>query len=138
MDNSEQNIETRLANLEQRVAELETLGISGKGTVTTILPQKQISVKEFLLAKKVSSAMEKTLALAYYLEHIEHIASFNINDIVNAFQAARERVPANPNDMVNKNIAKALLMEASEMKDGKKAWVLTATGEKFVENDFNE
>ena len=81
--------------------------------------------------------MDKTIALAYYLEHIEQANSFNANDVANTFQAARENAPANLNDMINKNIGKGYLMESREQKDGKKAWVLTATGEKFVENDLN-
>ena len=46
-------------------------------------------------------------------------------------------MPANINDAVNKNIEKGYIMDAKK-KDSKKAWTLTATGERFVENDLKE
>lgn len=128
----------KVSELEKRIEVLEssihTSVLSGSPRQQTV---KQMSAKEFLLSKKLSSAVEKTLALAYYLERVEQVNSFNINDIANAFQAAREKSPANLNDMINKNIVKGYLMEARERKDAKKAWILTATGERFIENDLN-
>jgi hypothetical protein len=135
-NDSNQTIEDRLTILEQRMSALEATAKHNSVVSPGHSQPKQISAKEFLLSKNLSSTVEKTLALAYYLEHIESKSSFNIEDIASAFQSAREKVPSNPNDMINKNIAKAFLMEARELKDSKKAWVLTATGEKFVENGF--
>jgi hypothetical protein len=40
------------------------------------------------------------------------------------------------NDAVNKNIARGFLMEAAGKKDAKKAWCLTSTGEKYLEDDL--
>jgi len=40
------------------------------------------------------------------------------------------------NDVVNKNVARGFIMEAAEKKDSKKAWQLTATGERFIEQDM--
>lgn len=138
MDNNNPPLEERITNLEKRVAALENSALALPPIVPSVLTVKQISVKEFLISKKISSAMEKTLALAYYLEHFERVTSFNVEDLANTFQVAREKSPANLNDMINKNIAKGMLMEIRERKDAKKAWVLTATGEKFVENDLNK
>lgn len=135
-NDANQTIEDRLTSLEKRMSTLEVT-IKADPAVTLGRSQsKQMSAKEFLLSKNLSSTVEKTLALAYYLEHVEGVVSFNIEDIIRTFQSAREKSPANPNDMINKNIAKAFLMEVREPKDSKKAWVLTTTGEKFVENDF--
>lgn len=127
----------KVSELEKRVEALEG---SSRPTLPdgSLLPRtsKQMSAKEFLLSKNLSSSVKKTLALAYYLEFIRQISSFNIKDIADAFQVAKEKAPANLNDMINKNITKGYLMEAEEQKDSKKAWVLTVTGEKFVENNF--
>ncbi|MCR4314275.1 MAG: hypothetical protein NUV84_03450, partial [Candidatus Uhrbacteria bacterium] len=82
--------------------------------------------------------LQKTLVLAYYLEHIENMSSFNTNDLAGAFQAAKEKRPQNLSDTIGKNVARGMLMEAAEKKDGKKAWTLTATGEKHIEEELNK
>lgn len=133
-----QTVEERLADLEKRLGTIEASIRTSAPSDSSLQQQKvkRMSAKEFLLSKKPSSAVDKTLALAYYLERIEQLNSFNINDIEDVFQAAREKSPANLNDMINKNIMKGYIMEAREQKDAKKAWVLTSTGERFVENEL--
>jgi len=70
------------------------------------------------------------------LENQEGLASFNVGDLDRVFRLAREKLPKNLNDAVNKNISRGLLMEAAERKDSRKAWHLTSTGERFVENEM--
>ena len=128
----------KVSELEERIEALEkSLIISGSNSRSKQRPVKKVSAKEFLLSKDLSSAVEKTLALSYYLESIERVTPFNINDLAGIFQSAKEKAPANLNDMINKNIVKGYLMETKERKDTKKAWILTATGERFVENELN-
>lgn len=137
MDDINQKIEERIIDLEKRISILETgIQILNKVKPLTQSVVKQISAKEFLLSKKISTAMDKTLALAYYLEHIGQVSPFRVEDLSSVFQSAREKFPANFNDMINKNIAKGFIMETRERKDGKKAWILTASGEKFVESNL--
>jgi hypothetical protein len=95
-----------------------------------------MSAKEFLMSKSAQSELQKVLALAYYLEREEGLESFNVSDLENVLRSAREKIPKNLNDAVNKNIARAFLMEAPDKKDSKKAWYLTSTGERFVENEM--
>jgi len=54
------------------------------------------------------------------------------------FRDSKEKVPQNVPDKIQKNIAKGHMMEAAEEKDELKAYVLTNSGEKFVEKDFKE
>jgi len=137
MDNT-QTITEKLAELERRIKALEA---SSHMPVTdnsfSQQAVKQTSAKEFLLSKKPSNTVEKTLLLAYYLERVRRMRSFNISDVANVFHEAKEKTPANLNDMVNKNIVKGYIMEAQEQKDARKAWVLTSTGERFVEKELN-
>ncbi len=130
------DLTARLTRLEERVGYLERLtGGSPQGP----RPQsKKLSAKEFLLAKNVTSELQRVLALAYFLEHQEGVTSFNVADLENAFRSAREKLPKNMNDAVNKNIARGFLMGAAEKKDAKKAWNLTSTGERFVENEMGQ
>lgn len=129
-------IEQRLLELEARVEKLEMTVAPAGGGYRAV--QKKMSAKEFLLTKNIKSDLQKTLALVYYLEVHEGKSSFNINDLVAVFQAAKETRPGNLSDAIGKNVARGFFMDASEKKDGKKAWTLTATGEKQVEEELKK
>lgn len=122
-----------LRGLEARISALEKrFEVGGAEAIN----KKKQSAKEFLLSKTISADTQKVLALAYFLEKYEGLASFNVPDLEGVFRAARERLPKNMNDAVNKNVARGFLMEAAEKKDSKKAWILTSTGERFVEQEM--
>jgi len=99
---------------------------------------KKLSIKEFILTKNPIDDVQKTLVIGYYLEHFGGADSFNVRELAESFRLAREPVPANVNDKVNLNISKGYMMAAKEKKDKFKAWVLTNSGEKFVESGFEE
>jgi len=132
------NFEQRIFTLEKHVEEIETKLTSFNSDETDKRQQvtKKISIKEFLLAKQVDNDVKRTLAIAYFLEKIEKMESFNIEDLKKHYRLAKEQLPSNPNDKVNMAIKGGYIMEATEKKDAKKAWTLTATGERFVENNF--
>jgi len=125
----------RVLALEKRMAKLE-----GRHAEDAGLPKardsKEMSVKEFILAKRPSNDVEKTLAIGYFLERFKGLDSFNIDDLSRYFQLAKEAIPQNINDKVNMNIKKGHLAEAKEKKDKKKAWIVTNSGEAFVESGF--
>jgi hypothetical protein len=125
------DINSRLSKLESRVDKLEKMNLTARASTPGRV--KKLSAKEFLMTKTVGSELQKVVALSYFLEHQEGLSSFNVADLEAAFRSAREKLPKNLNDAVNKNIARGLLMEAAEKKDSKKAWNLTSTGERFVE-----
>src|SRR4051812_2520834 len=117
--------ERRLAEMEKRAAQLEKLFVQSPQPVKA----KEVSAREFLLTASPKSDTQKVLLLGYFLEHIEGAHSFNVWDLEGAFRAAKEKLPSNMNDAVNKNIVRGFLMEAEEKKDAKKAWYFTASGE---------
>lgn len=123
----------RIDELEKRVEKLEQL-LTTPGT--TARP-KRMSAKEFLLTKGAETEVQKVLALGYFLERMEGMESFNVVDLESAFRAAKEKLPKNLNDAANRNVARGFLMEAEVKKDSKKAWYLTSTGERHVENELN-
>jgi hypothetical protein len=127
-------IEGVLRGLESRVSALEKL-FEGEGAAIAGQRKKQ-SAKEFLNTKRIGAETQKVLALAYFLERQDGLTSFNVPDLEAAFRAAREKLPKNMNDAVNKNVGRGLLMEAEQKKDSKKAWQVTATGERFVEQEM--
>jgi hypothetical protein len=130
-----EDLVARLSRLEERVLKLENTS-GGLGRPIGTAQAKRTSAKEFLMTKSVGSEVQKVLALAYFLERHEGLAVFNVSDLENAFRSAREKLPKNMNDAVNKNIARGFMMEAAEKKDSKKAWNLTSSGERFVESDM--
>lgn len=128
---------------EERVSELETRMVQLETAMSKTEPQqsaptlKKLSAKEFLLTKNIKTDLHKTLALAFYLERMGGMSSFNVNDLADAYRSAKEKRPGNLSDTIGKNMARGLLMGASE-KDGKKAWTLTVTGEKFIEVELKK
>lgn len=135
MEIDAEKMEKRLKVLEGKVEALEKQ-LSGPATTST-KGTKRLSAKEFLLTKELKSETQKVLALAYFLEHIEGMTSFNVPDLEGGFRVAKEKVPLNMNDAVNKNIVKGFIMEAEAKKDSKKAWYLTSTGERYVETELS-
>ena len=126
-------IMTKLEDHESRISALE-----GAPAKKTQVEGKKLSIKEFLLTKKPANDVQKTLVIGYYLEHFEGMNEFNVKDLAEGFRSAKEPAPANINDKVNSNIRKGYMMEEKERKDKLTAWVLTNSGEKFVEEGLPE
>ena len=130
------DFQAKLNDLEARVSTLESR-LNQQVASVTGTPNKKVAPKEFLLRYVKSSVIDKTLLLSYYFEYVQGDDEFNVDDIVSLFRAAKEKQPANINDIINKNIKKGFMMESINKKSGKKAWVLTSTGETYVQDKLN-
>lgn len=126
-------IQKKLDDLEKRISVLE-----GKTQTTGHLKPKKISIKEFLISKKPTNDVLKTLVIGYFLEKYENCTSFNVKDLEEGFRAAKEPVPKNINLAVIGNISKGHMMEDKGRKDKIKAWYLTNSGETYVDNDLKK
>lgn len=135
MSNNEviEAINKQLEDHEKRISELEALSVREPEPT-----RKKVSVKEFILMKKPSNYSKKVLAVGRYLENYEDFDCFNIKDLEKWFRAAKEPLPKNMNDAVNGNISQGYIMEAGKKKDNLTAWVLTKTGEEYVESGFEK
>lgn len=137
--NTNKTTEQRVEELEQRVAKLETRSSPAHSNGLLNPKQKKMSPQEFLATKDAHTEVKKVLVFGYYLEHVEGFESFNAADLVSVFRSAKEKPPKNINDVINKNINPGkFIMDAAEKKDDKKAWVLTSTGEKHVEEELKK
>ncbi len=126
--------ESRVDALEKRVALLESRVAALEGSYAEPKRRgRKLSIKEFLLSKSPRSDVEKTLVIGAYLEKFEMLESFNTKDIGTGFRRAKEKVPTNIADMIQKNVAKGYMDLAEEEKDGLKAYYLTNSGEKHVD-----
>lgn len=125
--------ESKVAALERRVTALEGRVAALEGSPAE--PERKVrklSIKEFLLSKNPRSDVERTLVIGAYLEGFERLNSFNTKDVGAGFRRAKEKVPANIADMIQKNVAKGYMDLAEEAKDNLKAYYLTNSGEKTV------
>jgi DNA-binding PadR family transcriptional regulator len=92
------------------------------------------SMVEFIKAKgNPSKHTDRAVLFAYWLFKKEDMSSYNIADIDNCYDQTRIPKPANTSDIMNKIQAQGFVAAVKEEKDGKKAWVITQTGEKYVE-----
>ena len=139
MDENLKEVKQLLTSLDARIRRIESMVLVESGPKQKkAQKQKKLSVKEFLRSKKPNSDVQKTLAIGYYLEKHEKMSSFNVDDLRKAFKAAKESKPSNIHAFINQNIFNGHIMDYDEKKDNKKAFVLTASGERFVENNFKK
>lgn len=121
--------------LEARVTTLESGGPSVSRSMD--VPEKRLSIGEFLLECAPSNGVQTTLAIAYFLEKYEGVSPFNAADIKKTYRTAKETMPKNTNDNVNMCVKNKDMMEEPEKKDSLKAWVVTRRGIQYVENKFS-
>jgi hypothetical protein len=126
-------VKKKLEEHEERISRLEKLFQTKPQAI-----KKKVSIREFMLSKNPKNEMQKTLAIGYYLEKYDDLSSFNAKDLENGFRRAKEKIPGNINYQVIRNIQKGYMMEAEEKKDKRKAWYLTNSGEKYVDNNFEQ
>jgi hypothetical protein len=132
-----EEIEKKLASLEERVGRLEEGGSNKINYKNEDGHSKKMAINEFMRTKKLKDDTKRTLAVAYYLDNFERVNTFNIDDLKKRFRLARLSIPANMNDKVNLNIKTGHLAEEKEKKDKKKAWYITNKGIEFVEKELN-
>ena len=97
-----------------------------------------MSMREFINSKSPKTVIDTALVVGYYLEEYLKKPSFTSDDLSKGFINAKEKPPTNPSDMLAKNAKRGFIMEAPEQKDGPKAWMLTNTGIKYIENGLSE
>lgn len=133
MNDEISGISNRLDTVEQRLEALESIVKSGSSSKRT----KPKSIKEFYLEVGPKSGVNKTLVIAYYLEIYKDYKSFTVKEIEKGFKEAREKAPDNTSLSVYMNADKGYFVEV-ERKNGNKAYELTKTGIKFVEDGLKK
>lgn len=92
------------------------------------------SLVEFIKAKgDPNKHTDRMVLFAYWLFKKENMSSYNITDIINCYDETRIPKPTNPSDTMNQIQGQGFVTTVKEEKDGKKAWIITTTGEKYVE-----
>ena len=96
---------------------------------------KPLSAREFLDRYDIKRHTDIVLAFGYYLEKIQRLSAFTPVDVNRCYYEAKIE-PSNTSQMIIQNIKKGFMMEPRGSKEGKRRYVLTQKGEKFVEAGF--
>jgi hypothetical protein len=92
-------------------------------------------IAEFLAGKKVTTHPDRVVAIAYHTFHTTGGAGVTTADLGDAYSRARVRKPQNFPDVIATCVRKGRLVEG-ERRDAMKTWVITRTGEEFVEKQI--
>lgn len=102
------------------------------GTAAEPAISPSIALNEFLASRKPMSHGDRVLLVAYYYLHSKN-EPVTRADIGEAYTIARTPRPQNLSDIIGKCVSKGYLTEYPVGKEGKRAWQITQTGEKYLE-----
>lgn len=94
--------------------------------------QKPFSAPEFFAARTLKSELDKVVAAGYFLEHYSDADRFNVNDVRSCLVSGKIPLPKNIPLALLKTVQRGWIMEVPEGKDDIKAYVLTQSGELYV------
>jgi len=105
---------------------------SGLKTEATSLP-KQIS--EFLAQKNIKSHLNRVVAILYYY-HRGGQELTTVPELQEAYSSIRVKAPQNFSDVLAQCIRRGYVVGTLSKEGGKKAWQITSTGERYVEDEL--
>lgn len=118
---------------EERIKSLEMIIKNSKSEI-----KKQLSARDLFNLVKPKNHSEKILVSGYYLEKSKGLKNFTTKDIAKCFREAKEKTPSNINDQINKLILKGHMMTDEKTKENLTSWILTNTGEAYIESKFKK
>jgi hypothetical protein len=129
-----------IKGLDARITKIEAGGTAADDSksVGQEKSKKKIAIREFLLENPPPDHIRRTLAVGYFLEKHEGTSSFTRADLLRGYNDAKEPAPSNLGVNIAHCIKDGYMMKAREKKDGKPAYVLTASGERFVEGRYQK
>lgn len=128
-----------IKGLDARLTKIETGGMSADGgKAFAPVSGKKLSIREFLLKHPPTTDVQRTLAVGYYLERHEGMGSFTRADLESGYRDAKHSLPSNMSMNIQHCVRAGNMMEAKEKKDKKPAYVVTSTGEQFVESGYKK
>jgi hypothetical protein len=94
------------------------------------------NLNEFLAAKAPKTHVDRLTAIAYHSLHSGDEVGVTVEEILEGYTRSRTAKPKNVHDVVGQCMRRGFLIESESRKDGAKAWVITGTGEAYVEKSF--
>lgn len=101
----------------------------------SITTRKPLSLVEFMKEKNPKSHPTIITCFGYYLEKFKGLKNFGRDELVSCYAEAKMPQSTNTSQMINNAISNGHLMESQEKsEEGKKRYVVTQSGEAFVES----
>lgn len=133
---SSEYAENKLDELIQKYGPSRSTSQSAHASISTNATGKPSSPSEFIKKISPKNQSEKAIVLAYYLEKVKGMDKFTTADLTAVCRNAKQPKFTNISDTVAKQVQQGLLMGAGDTESGR-AYVLTTTGEEYVENLIN-
>lgn len=105
---------------------------SEKRITSVAVDAQQMQISEFLAQARLSTDTDRVAAILYHFLRNGQNSSTR-PEILQAYSSARIRLPTNLSDVLARCIRKGHVIEAAELKEEQKAWQITLTGERYVE-----
>jgi len=135
-------IEQRLRKCEDEIMELKKklaiiLQKNGKTVPRDFAPpEKEESPREFYIGYRPKTSTEKTLVVISFLEK-GGVKNITTKEIAEEFREMREPTPPNISDKIQLLAKRGFLMKVDKI-DKRHCWLLSNSGEKFLEEMKNE
>jgi hypothetical protein len=100
-------------------------------------PAKPLSPGEFFAAREWSTEVDKVVLAGSFLERYSSVSSYTVQQIRNCLLSAKVSLPKNVNLAVFQAVQRGWMMEVPAENVTGKAWSLTQTGERRVEEMAN-
>lgn len=106
-----------------------------KETLAKTTKVASMQASEFLASLDLRSQLDQLEAVAYYFLHSGQ-ESVTRAEVMDTLSKARLPRPKNLSDVIGKCIRRGHIIVAAEDKGGQKAWQITPTGERYVEEQL--
>jgi len=116
--------------LDQALSPVQAMGAMGAPTISP-----SMTLNEFLASRNPTYHKDRALLVAYYYLHCKN-EPVTTTEIDEAYSLARMRRPKNISDIIAKCVGKGYLVDYRDGKEGNKAWQITKTGEKYVQENL--
>lgn|SRR5262249_30928512 len=128
-----------IKSLDARITKIEAgTTDAGRGKAVARASAKKLSIREFLLKHPPTTDVQRTLAVGHYLEIHEGMGSFTKADLEKGYRDAKHSLPSNMSMNIKQCIKAGNMMETKVKKDNKPAYIVTSTGEQFVESGYKK
>ena len=104
------------------------------GTGAQLVISPSMALNEFLASRKPITHKDRVLLVAYYYFHSKN-EPVTTSEIDEAYTLARMPRPQNLSDTIAKCVSKGYFVDYRDGKEGKRAWQITQTGEKYLEEE---
>lgn len=117
--------------LDQAAGPVQPIGPIAAPTISP-----SMALNEFLASKNPTSHKDRALLVAYYYLHSKN-EPVTRSELDEAYTLARMRRPKNLSDSIAKCVSKGYLVDYQDRKEGNRAWQITRTGEKYIQEKLS-